>query len=60
MNLDIILQYDDLYYQWVDYIEDYDTDSINNGYNIARPRFVSVKKMKSINKLKNKNKGIKK
>ena len=33
------------------------TDSINNGYNIARPRFVSVKKMKSINKLKNKNKG---
>ena len=34
------------------------TDSINNGYNIARPRFVSVKKMKYINKLTN-NKGIK-
>ena len=28
MNLDIILKDDDLYYKWVDYIEDYDTDNM--------------------------------
>ena len=32
MNLDMILKDDDLYYQWVDYIEDYDTDNINDCY----------------------------